>query len=60
MARIVEIERDGADLAIDGSELPGTPSTVVDLTAYEAGGAWRIVRQGAVPADAVGRALGTW
>ena len=34
-------------------ELPGTPSTVVDLTAYEAGGAWRIVRQGAVAADAV-------
>ena len=49
--------RDGADLAIDGGELPGTPSTVVDLTAYEAGGAWRIVRQGAVAADAVARTL---
>jgi L-threonylcarbamoyladenylate synthase len=52
--------RKGAALAIDGGELPGTPSTVVDLTAYEASGAWRIVRQGAVPPDAVGRALGTW
>ena len=38
----------GADLVIDGGELPGTPSTVVDLRAYEAG-RWSIVRLGAVP-----------
>ena len=41
--------REGADLVIDGGELAGTPSTVVDLRDYEATGAWRIVRQGAVP-----------
>jgi L-threonylcarbamoyladenylate synthase len=41
--------RRGADLVIDGGELAGTPSTVVDLREYEATGAWRIVRQGAVP-----------
>ena len=39
----------GADLVIDGGELAGTPSTVIDLRAYEATGGWRIVRQGAVP-----------
>jgi L-threonylcarbamoyladenylate synthase len=41
--------REGADLVIDGGELPGTPSTVVDLRDYERGGDWRIVRPGAVP-----------
>jgi Ca2+-binding RTX toxin-like protein len=40
---------DGADLVLDGGELAGTPSTVIDLSEYEASGAWRIVRQGAVP-----------
>ena len=44
--------RDGADLAIDGGELPGTPSTVVDLREYEAG-RWTIVREGAVPASVI-------
>jgi L-threonylcarbamoyladenylate synthase len=41
--------RDGADLVIDGGELPGTPSTVVDLRMYERGGELTIVRAGAVP-----------
>jgi L-threonylcarbamoyladenylate synthase len=41
--------RRGADLVIDGGELPGTPSTVIDLRAYDRGGEWRIVRAGAVP-----------
>ncbi len=41
--------RAGADLVIDGGELAGTPSTVIDLRDYEATGGWRIVRQGAVP-----------
>ncbi len=48
--------RAGADLVIDGGELAGTPSTVIDLRGYEATGAWRIVRQGAVP-EAVIRSL---
>ena len=39
--------RAGADLVIDGGELPGTPSTVIDLREYEAG-RWSIVRVGAV------------
>ncbi len=43
--------RAGADLVLDGGELPGTASTVVDLTAYEAAGSWRVVRAGALTAD---------
>jgi L-threonylcarbamoyladenylate synthase len=37
------------DLTIDGGILPGTPSTVVDLRAYEREGNWVILRQGALP-----------
>ncbi|HET9093737.1 MAG TPA: Sua5/YciO/YrdC/YwlC family protein [Solirubrobacteraceae bacterium] len=53
--------RDGVDLAIDGGELPGTPSTIVDLRAYEEDGAWSIVRHGAVDEATVAEALhGDW
>jgi L-threonylcarbamoyladenylate synthase len=45
-----EAIRRGVDLQLDGGELPGTPSTVVDLTAYEEGGRYEVVREGAVPA----------
>jgi L-threonylcarbamoyladenylate synthase len=49
---VPEALRDGADLAIDGGELPGLPSTVVDITAIEADGGWRILRDGALsPGD---------
>jgi L-threonylcarbamoyladenylate synthase len=42
----------GADQAIDGGELPGLPSTVVDVTAIEEDGGWRILRDGALsPGD---------
>lgn len=51
--------RDGADLVIDGGELPGTPSTVVDLRELAAAGRWHVLREGALPKDAVDRALGT-
>jgi L-threonylcarbamoyladenylate synthase len=39
---------EGVDLAIDGGELTGKPSTVLDVTAVEAGGAWKVLREGAV------------
>jgi L-threonylcarbamoyladenylate synthase len=42
--------RRGVDLQLDGGELPGTPSTVVDLTAYDRDGSYEIVREGAVSA----------
>ena len=47
----------GVDLALDGGELAGTASTVVDLTAYEDGGAHVVLREGAVSAEAVAAAL---
>jgi len=40
--------RAAVDLVIDGGELPGTPSTVVDLRDYEVNGEWGVVRAGAV------------
>ena len=38
-----------ADLVLDGGELAGTPSTVVDLRRYELDGIWAVLREGAVP-----------
>ena len=49
--------RRAADLLLDGGELPGTPSTVVDLRRFELDAEWSIVREGAVPAGDVERAL---
>jgi L-threonylcarbamoyladenylate synthase len=49
--------RAAADLVLDGGELPGTPSTVVDLRAYELDARWSIARQGAVAADEIEAAL---
>jgi L-threonylcarbamoyladenylate synthase len=49
LSEVPEAIRAGADLVIDGGELPGTPSTVIDLRGYEDTGELRIVRQGAVP-----------
>ena len=46
-----------ADMVIDGGELPGTPSTVVDLRNYERDGRWSIVRAGAVSEAEVDAAL---
>jgi L-threonylcarbamoyladenylate synthase len=48
--------RAGADLVVDAGELPGTPSTVVDLRAFEDTGEWSVLREGAVPADAIAAA----
>jgi L-threonylcarbamoyladenylate synthase len=47
----------GADLAIDGGELTGLPSTVVDVATIEEDGSWRILRQGALSAGDLASAL---
>ena len=47
----------GADLAVDGGDLGGVPSTVVDVTAIESGGSWELLREGALSADEVAQAL---
>ena len=52
-SRFADLDPDvlaGADLAIDGGDLTGLPSTVVDLTAIEEGGGWQFLREGAMPA----------
>jgi L-threonylcarbamoyladenylate synthase len=48
----------GVDLALDGGELPGTPSTVVDLGAYEERGEHAILRAGALDPAEVRARLG--
>lgn len=50
--------RTAADLLVDGGDLPGTASTVVDLSDLDAGGGWRVQREGAVPSGEVATALG--
>jgi L-threonylcarbamoyladenylate synthase len=39
---------EAADLAIDGGELVGEPSTVVDVTGLESGEDWEVLREGAL------------
>jgi len=45
--------RAGVDLALDGGELPGVASTVIDMTAYEDDGEWLVLREGALSAQAL-------
>jgi L-threonylcarbamoyladenylate synthase len=56
---VPEAIRARADLVLDGGELPGTPSTVVDLRGFERDGRWSVVREGAVAAGDVAAALGS-
>jgi L-threonylcarbamoyladenylate synthase len=45
------------DLALDGGELPGVASTVLDLRDYGRTGDWRIVREGPIAHAELARAL---
>ena len=49
--------RRGADIELDVGLLPGTPSTVIDLTAYEDKGAFEVRREGAQSSEVVGAQL---
>ena len=51
--------REHADLVLDGGELAGVPSTVIDLRGFETRGEWTILREGLVSASAIAAALGT-
>jgi L-threonylcarbamoyladenylate synthase len=58
--RLEELPRsllDGADLVLDGGELPGVASTVLDLLEYTRSGHWSVLRDGALPSDAIAAAL---
>jgi L-threonylcarbamoyladenylate synthase len=51
--RLADIEpriRAAVDLQLDAGELPGTPSTVIDLSAYEDDASYAVLREGAIPA----------
>ncbi|HEX6654502.1 MAG TPA: Sua5/YciO/YrdC/YwlC family protein [Thermoleophilaceae bacterium] len=45
--------RAGVDMILDAGELPGTPSTIVDFSMWEEGGTFALVREGALPQEAV-------
>jgi L-threonylcarbamoyladenylate synthase len=57
LEQVPESIRRAADMVIDGGELPGTASTVIDLRDYERDHGWNIVRHGAVNASVVEAAL---
>jgi L-threonylcarbamoyladenylate synthase len=48
---------DGCDLLLDAGQLPGTPSTVLDLRDYEDDGTWQILREGAVDHELIAASL---
>jgi L-threonylcarbamoyladenylate synthase len=50
--------RAAVDLELDGGELPGTASSVVDLSGYERGGEHVVLREGAVSRSELERLLG--
>ena len=56
LEEVPEAIRAHADLVLDGGELGGTPSTVVDLRRFEREGTYDILREGAAPAEAIARA----
>jgi L-threonylcarbamoyladenylate synthase len=58
LEEVPDLIRASADLVIDGGELPGTPSTVVDLRRYEQEGDWSVIRSGAVGEEQLVAALG--
>jgi L-threonylcarbamoyladenylate synthase len=57
LAQVPQSVRDGADLVLDGGELPGTPSTVIDLREYAAERRWHVLREGALDRAAIREAL---
>jgi L-threonylcarbamoyladenylate synthase len=57
LAQVPKSMRAGADLVLDGGELPGKPSTVIDLRDYAEHRRWHVLREGALPRAAVREAL---
>jgi len=57
LEQVPEAMREGADLVLDGGELPGTPSTVIDLRELGSEGRWHVLREGALPRQDVEAAL---
>jgi L-threonylcarbamoyladenylate synthase len=57
IADVPEELRAGADIVLDGGELPGVASTVVDVRDYETTGTWEVLREGALPLEELKIAL---
>ena len=57
LGEVPEAIRRASEMVVDGGELPGTPSTVIDLRAFETTGEWTIVRLGGLPEAAVREAV---
>jgi tRNA threonylcarbamoyl adenosine modification protein (Sua5/YciO/YrdC/YwlC family) len=55
---VPEPMRAAVDLVIDGGELPGVASTVVDMRRYEEDGSWLVVRSGMVGEEELQQFLG--
>ncbi|HEV7805640.1 MAG TPA: Sua5/YciO/YrdC/YwlC family protein [Solirubrobacteraceae bacterium] len=49
--------REGAGLVLDGGEVAGVASVVLDLREYEDGGRWSVLREGAVDQDVLAGVL---
>lgn len=49
--------RKGVDIELDAGVLPGTPSTVIDLSRYEQAGEYEILREGALSEEKVQASL---
>ncbi len=47
----------GVELVIEGGELTGMPSTVVDISSIEDDGGWKVLREGALSAGDLASAL---
>jgi L-threonylcarbamoyladenylate synthase len=57
LTEVDERIRARVDLQLDGGELPGTPSSVVDLSGYEETGDFQVLREGAMRAEEIAAAL---
>jgi L-threonylcarbamoyladenylate synthase len=57
LAEVPAALREEADLVLDGGELPGLASTVLDLRCFQERGEWRVLREGPVGQEDLERAL---
>jgi L-threonylcarbamoyladenylate synthase len=55
---VAPVVRAACDLLLDGGEVGGVASTVVDLTLYAASGKWDVLREGALSQAELAAALG--
>jgi L-threonylcarbamoyladenylate synthase len=57
LEEVPKVIRKRANFVLDGGELPGTHSTVIDLRDYAYSGRWQVLREGALSRDAVAKML---